>query len=162
MTEHYCSIHKAKLVEDSVPILYGTFAPEPEHVIQERIGTYPFANAFVLGPCWVESTTHKNVLFCPVCREKWLDTHEAHQLAEHLAQDKPTLEQEIELLRAQQTRNTQYALIYYLVRVAGYTIIGIVIGTAASYFLSNGQAFGAALGGVGGATIGALITRRMA
>lgn len=66
-----CHLHGADLLQDSVAIKYGTRMPvEPELIIHAD-RTYPFANLSAYGPCWVESETHRKVIFCPACRSAY-------------------------------------------------------------------------------------------
>ncbi len=155
MTDQHCALHCTPLIEDYVPVIYGTFAPEPAHVVAERMSKYPFANATARGPCWVESRTHATVLFCPVCREVWRTTPEARQLADYLAQERPSVEEEIARLRAQQDQNRRYALILSTVQTVFYVLLGSILGTALCYFAHANLALGATLGGAGGAIFAA-------
>lgn len=162
MNEQFCNVHKTELIEDSVPILYGTFAPEPAYVLTERKSTYPFASAFVRGPCWERSETHVKVQFCPTCREIWLNTAEGAEFVNYFAQDRPTLEQDIERFRAQQIDNARYGRNLRLLRVACYSILGAVICAFVSYFFTNGLAPGIVIGGLGGVMAGIIANRRAA
>lgn len=162
MTEHFCELHKTELIEDSVPILYGTFAPESTYIVAERNNTHPFANAFVRGPCWVESETHTTVRFCPSCREIWLKTSEGVQFINYSAKDKPTLEQDAERLRAQLIGNARYARNLKRFRIACYSIMGAAICGSVSYFFTSGLAFSVAIGGFGGVVAGMFVSRRTA
>lgn len=166
MTEHHCNLHKNRLQEDSVPIVYGTFVPESEQAKAKRISTYPFANTIVKGPCWSEDRTREDVLFCPACREAWRETPEGRREAEYFAgyfaQKQPSLEQEIERLKLQQDGNRRYKRIHRLVRIASFVLLGGAITTVACYFLSYNLAFGAILGGIGGVITSAITIRPMA
>lgn len=162
MTEKFCTLHETELIKDSVPILYGTFAPEPEYVRTERNSTFPFANAFVRGPCWVGVETHATVRFCPTCRDRWLKTPEGIQFAEYLAQERPTTEQDIERLIAQQIGNARHERILKLVRLACYFVFGATISAFVSYFLTIGLVLGAVIGGIGGVIAGVFAKRRAA
>lgn len=159
MTDQYCALHCVPLIEDSVPVIYGTFAPEPAHVVAERMSKYPFANATVRGPCWVENRTHATVLFCSVCREVWRTTPEARQFAEYLAQERPSVEEDIARLLAQQDQNKRYALILSSVQTVFYVVLGSILGIALGYFANEKLALGATLGGAGGAIFSALAPR---
>ncbi len=162
MTEKFCILHETELVEDSVPILYGTHAPKREHVRTERNSIFPFSNAFVLGPCWVGEETHATVLFCPTCRDHWLKTPEGMQFVEYFAQKRPTAEQDIERLIAQQDDNARTARIYNVVRLACYVVFGATISSLFSYFLTINLAMGAVIGGIGGFIAGVFAKRRAA
>jgi Zn-finger nucleic acid-binding protein len=162
MTDKFCKLHKTKLIEDSVPILYGTFAPKLKEAQEGREDTYPFANAFVRGPCWESAETHANVQFCPVCREVWLKTSEGVALTNYFAQERPTLEQEIERLRAQQSENVQYARNLRLFRVAFYCILSTVVCALVSYIVTNDFVPGGAIGALIGVVVGLLANRHAA
>jgi uncharacterized membrane protein YraQ (UPF0718 family) len=162
MTENFCKLHETELVEDSIPILYGTFAPELADVRTERNRTFPFANAFVSGPCWEGVETHATVRYCPTCRNLWLKTPEGVQFAEYLAQERPTTEQDIERLKAQQIDNVRYERYLKLFRIACYFVFGATFSAFLSYFLSSGVVLATVIGGIGGVLAGAFANRRTA
>lgn len=155
-------MHRTGLIEDSVPILYGTFAPESTDIVAKRNNTHPFANAFVRGPCWVESETHSKVRFCPTCREIWLKTSEGIQFTNYSALGRPTLEQDIERLWAQQDCNARYARNLKLFRIACFSIIGATVSGSVSYFLPYGIVLGVATGGFCGIVAGMFVSRSAA
>lgn len=154
MTEKFCTSHKTELIEDSVPILYGTFVLKRDDVRTERNTIFPFANAFVRGPCWVGVETQATVRFCPTCREHWLKTPEGMQFVEHFAQTRLTPEQDIGRLIGQQNGNARAERIYNFVRLACYIIVGATLSAVVSYFLTISLALGAVIGGIGGVIAG--------
>ena len=64
----YCHVHDAELVEDTVPIAYGTPAPQSQSDRNHVQTLHPYARTFVQGPCWVEEARMADVYFCPECR----------------------------------------------------------------------------------------------
>ena len=84
---NYCYVHNDELLEDTVPILYGTKVPKRmDDASAHRANTYPNANFVVDGPCWVEEATHAKVQFCPSCRKAWLESPESQREAEYRAE----------------------------------------------------------------------------
>lgn len=157
MTERHCNLHHQILLPDSVPIQYGTYAPEPAHVLAERNSAYPFANTIVRGPCWVEDETHATVMYCPACREAWQRTPEGRAQADYLARERPSEEQEIERLRAQEDGNRRDRLILSLAYIVCYVVVIAVVGAAAGYLRGFGLLIGLGIGGVVGLIVGALV-----
>ncbi len=70
-----CHVHGAELLRDSVQIHYGTNKrPDPSE-IDHAEKTFPFANLIAGGPCWVEASTHREVVYCPACRTAYRAEH---------------------------------------------------------------------------------------
>lgn len=71
-----CHVHGAELLRDSVPIQYGTRKCPDLAEVEHAEKTFPFANLFVGGPCWVEASTHSEVVYCPACRTAYRAEHQ--------------------------------------------------------------------------------------
>jgi hypothetical protein len=106
--------------------------------------------------------THATVRFCPTCREHWLKTPEGIQFVEYFVQKRPTLEQDIQRLIAQQNDNARAERIYNFVRLGCYIIAGATISAFVSYFLTISLALGAIIGGIGGVIAGIFAKRHAA
>lgn len=64
----YCHIHDTELVEDAVPIVYGTPMPQSQPERDRVQALHPYSRTFIQGPCWVEEARIADVYFCPECR----------------------------------------------------------------------------------------------
>lgn len=150
------------LVEDSVPILYGTFAPISEKDKEERERSYPFANAFFHGSCWEGAETHAKIQFCSACREAWLNTPEGISITNYFSEVGPTLEQDIERLRAQQINNARGARNLKLLRIIFYSIPSAFVCSLLSYYITKGFVSGIAIGVFLGVLIGLITNHQIA
>ena len=64
----HCPVHGPELQVESLPIVYGTFVPEPKSELERAARLFPFANTCAYGACWGGEATHRDVLYCVACR----------------------------------------------------------------------------------------------
>ena len=82
--DRVCEVHKQRLRDDIVPIIYGLPERTPKYA-QACKEQFPHANTKAWGGCVIDAaararpTQRAQVRYCPTCREaqrKWLAHHE--------------------------------------------------------------------------------------
>ncbi len=62
-----CHVHNEDLQQELVPVVHGTRQSTGSY-IEAMEAMFPSSNEVLLGPCWQELPSHRQVFFCKACR----------------------------------------------------------------------------------------------